>query len=603
MSILVELETSEEKREEDEDILAFGYSCKLYRDDAKALLEDSGALLIPWMGDSSLMIDRYDVRNRLEDKSQFGLKPNIPHKISAEEEQLEDMLDKERYLSLDCDILEEALREEEEEKRRRETEAGSGTFHAVGYSYAEEYGEEEGDDGATQPACQHPATLSVDIREDPFVLPPDLVVPDSIRLPSTNKLHSIIERTAQFVCQQGQQMEIIIKTKQKYNPFFSFLDHGDLLNPYYRHLLLAIGNKSYIPKPQVSVQMDEPDNKTPASNQEQSTQQQQDSFENESKSDTGSGSDDSDEEGYELHPLLRGGRVGPVPPSKGHEPKSLSEGERGPLYTNTVPINLAPAVSADSHADLNTRGEMAMLDSTQMQLHGSADSQGRGYPTGHQCSDDPYNAYCYQMQLAEYQYNLHAYYQAMSSQGIIGNGPTPPPPDMQPVVDKTAEYVAKNDEGFERTVLDKHCDDPKFAFLNPWNQYHAYYQMKKEEFRKKRKIEELEKENALNKPNVQRLGVNGAVSFKLAIKSSKPLTPKVDLNVEEEDGGEGEGEGEGGHRELSDKQDDHRSNVRELAGESEPAAKKPRCSTEEEEKMDCKVQEFLSRVKQMINTN
>lgn len=201
-------------------------------------------------------------------------------------------------------------------------------------------------------------------------------------------------------------------------------------------------------------------------------------------------------------------------------------------------------------------------------------------------------AYCYQMQLAEYQYNLHAYYQAMSSQGIIGNGPTPPPPDMQPIVDKTAEYVAKNEEGFERTVLDKHCDDPKFAFLNPWNQYHAYYQMKKEEFRRRRKMEELEKENALNKPNVQRLGVNGAVSFKLAIKSSKPLTPKVDLNVEEEDGGgEGEGEEEGGHRGLSDRQEDHRSEVRELAVESEPAAKKPRCSTgSEEEKIDCKVQ-------------
>ena len=48
-----------EQEEEDEDFLVFGYSCKLYRDDAKALLEDSGALLIPWMGDSSLMIDRY----------------------------------------------------------------------------------------------------------------------------------------------------------------------------------------------------------------------------------------------------------------------------------------------------------------------------------------------------------------------------------------------------------------------------------------------------------------------------------------------------------------------------------------------------------------
>ena len=54
---------------------------------------------------------RYDVRNRLEDKNQFGLKPNIPHKMPIEEEQLEDMLDKERYLSLDCDILEQELRE------------------------------------------------------------------------------------------------------------------------------------------------------------------------------------------------------------------------------------------------------------------------------------------------------------------------------------------------------------------------------------------------------------------------------------------------------------------------------------------------------------
>lgn len=46
-------------RDEEEDLLVFGYACKLYRDDAKALMEDSGQLLIPWMGDHSLMIDRY----------------------------------------------------------------------------------------------------------------------------------------------------------------------------------------------------------------------------------------------------------------------------------------------------------------------------------------------------------------------------------------------------------------------------------------------------------------------------------------------------------------------------------------------------------------
>ena len=45
--------------EEEEDLLMFGYACKLYRDDAKALLENSGQLLIPWMGDHSLMVDRY----------------------------------------------------------------------------------------------------------------------------------------------------------------------------------------------------------------------------------------------------------------------------------------------------------------------------------------------------------------------------------------------------------------------------------------------------------------------------------------------------------------------------------------------------------------
>ena len=43
---------------EDKDFFVFGYACKLFRDDAKALLESSGQMLIPWMGDSSLMVDR-----------------------------------------------------------------------------------------------------------------------------------------------------------------------------------------------------------------------------------------------------------------------------------------------------------------------------------------------------------------------------------------------------------------------------------------------------------------------------------------------------------------------------------------------------------------
>ena len=42
-----------------EKILVFGYQCKLFRDDEKALEMDRGSQLIPWMGDASLQIDRY----------------------------------------------------------------------------------------------------------------------------------------------------------------------------------------------------------------------------------------------------------------------------------------------------------------------------------------------------------------------------------------------------------------------------------------------------------------------------------------------------------------------------------------------------------------
>lgn len=51
-------DTPKKAQQDDDELLVFGYACKLYRDDAKAILENSGQLLIPWMGDSSLMVDR-----------------------------------------------------------------------------------------------------------------------------------------------------------------------------------------------------------------------------------------------------------------------------------------------------------------------------------------------------------------------------------------------------------------------------------------------------------------------------------------------------------------------------------------------------------------
>lgn len=41
-----------------EELLVFGYACKLFRDDDRALYIDSGKHLIPWMADDALKIDR-----------------------------------------------------------------------------------------------------------------------------------------------------------------------------------------------------------------------------------------------------------------------------------------------------------------------------------------------------------------------------------------------------------------------------------------------------------------------------------------------------------------------------------------------------------------
>ena len=62
-----------------------------------------------------------------------------------------------------------------------------------------------------------------------------------------------------------------------------------------------------------------------------------------------------------------------------------------------------------------------------------------------------------------------------------------PRPDLKPVIDRLAEYVAKNGNEFEDGIKEK--KDPRFDFLNNWNVYHGYYLQKKN-----KAVQVLEKE-------------------------------------------------------------------------------------------------------------
>ena len=104
-------------------------------------------------------------------------------------------------------------------------------------------------------------------------------------------------------------------------------------------------------------------------------------------------------------------------------------------------------------------------------------------------------------------------------------GPPPPPPDLQPIIDKTAEYVARNSEDFERTVLEKHCGDPKFGFLNPWNKFYPYYKLRLQQCKEKAAEEALatierdfQRQETQKGEKIQKLSQTGTVSFKLQPK-------------------------------------------------------------------------------------
>lgn len=72
-----------------------------------------------------------------------------------------------------------------------------------------------------------------------------------------------------------------------------------------------------------------------------------------------------------------------------------------------------------------------------------------------------------------------------------------PPPDIRAVVDKTAQFVARNGRNFERRLAGE-TSSTKFSFLKPSDPYHTYYEFKVNEFTEKDFVIEENKKSQEN---------------------------------------------------------------------------------------------------------
>ncbi|XP_032024147.1 splicing factor, suppressor of white-apricot homolog isoform X3 [Hylobates moloch] len=476
------------------ELLVFGYACKLFRDDERALAQEQGQHLIPWMGDHKILIDRYDGRGHLHDLSEYDAEYstwNRDYQLSEEEARIEALCDEERYLALHTDLLEEEARQEEEYKRLSEALAEDGSYNAVGFTYGSDYYDPSEPTEEEEPSKQREKNEAENLEEneEPFVAPLGLSVPSDVELPPTAKMHAIIERTASFVCRQGAQFEIMLKAKQARNSQFDFLRFDHYLNPYYKFIQKAMKEGRYT---------------VLAENKSDEKKKSGVSSDNED--------DDDEEDGNYLHPSLFASK-------KCNRLEELMK----PLKVVDPDHPLAALVrkaQADSSTPTPHNADGAPVQPSQVEYTADSTVAAMYYsyymlPDGTYCLAPPPPG----IDVATYYSTLPAGVTVSNSPGVTTTAPPPPgttpppppttaetssgatstttttsalapvaaiippPPDVQPVIDKLAEYVARNGLKFETSVRAK--NDQRFEFLQPWHQYNAYYEFKKQFFLQK----------------------------------------------------------------------------------------------------------------------
>jgi hypothetical protein len=256
-------------------------------------------------------------------------------------------------------------------------------------------------------------------------------------------------------------MEIIVKTKQSSNKNFEFLSFDSPLNPYYRFLLSNIKSGKYIPK------------------------QSEDS----DKSD----SDDSDDDHY-LHPSLLGSAK-----------RDLQSSE---------PFNIPNLLRATDNQDSYSQLVKSFKDKfptneeeKQETIQSSSDTKLSSVVTNSPTND---SNFCDK--------NTGANTSQQSWSSLLPS----PPPEIELIIEKLAQHVAKNGEQFELSI--RKLGETRFEFVNPGNIYHAHYIRRKlhhlEENRKAQAAQiKLNHKKTANKSDLHL--PKAPVSFSISAKDSK----------------------------------------------------------------------------------
>ncbi|XP_065201078.1 protein suppressor of white apricot [Planococcus citri] len=455
----------------DEELFVFGYSCKVYEDYDKSLYVDQGKHLIPWLGDESLKIDRYDCRGALNDLTKYLPKSesfDLRANLSNQEKRIEQLCDEERYRALTTNEEEETLFQEEELKRLQQALNNEKSYSEVGFSY-------ENDNKSPTESVSKEITA----EEETFIPPYQLDVPVGMKIPKTKKHHEIIERTAFFINDQGPQMEILLKIKQAGNIQFNFLSFDNELHPYYRHLLMAVKNEKYKPTSAPPAEKESINEDTYLHPSLVQASQPVTQSEPAPKIPTIAYKPSAD---CTYSALVN--RIKETQTSSLLESIKKNYGANSQNYSeqNEISAKIDGTAGSTSALPLSALTKSARRRRIRKEKHKAAAASFKIYYAEEVKNPDEADESDEEDLSEEKNEDTLEDKQDELPVGALKPVPAPapvvelPPLDMQLIIDKMASYVAKNGRDFESVVQNK--GDSRFSFLNKDHVFNPYYQQK-----------------------------------------------------------------------------------------------------------------------------